>query len=96
MRHPGPVFDRLTWLCYRCGEKPEYHGYGKNHVVDHGKRRADGKRISTVYAHQSRILVREGDWLSRVMKSAWLEVPGILRVPIYILKFGKTVCPSIL
>ncbi len=44
-----------------AGEKPEYHGYGKITVIDHGKRRADGKRISTVYAHQSRILVREGE-----------------------------------
>lgn len=48
-----------------AGEKPEYHGYGRITVIDHGRRKSDGKRISTVYAHQSRIMVREGDMVKQ-------------------------------
>ena len=44
-----------------AGEKSEYHGYGRITVIDHGRRKSDGKRISSVYAHQSRIFVKAGD-----------------------------------
>ncbi|NDC82496.1 hypothetical protein EB093_02385 [bacterium] len=48
-----------------AGEKPEYHGYGRVTVIDHGRRKSDGKRISTLYAHQSRIIVREGQMVKQ-------------------------------
>jgi len=48
-----------------AGQGGAYRGYGKITVLDHGKRRADGKRLSTVYAHQSRILVKEGDYVKQ-------------------------------
>ncbi len=43
-----------------AGEPPQYRGYGKIVIIDHGEGR-DGKRVSTIYAHQSRILVQEGE-----------------------------------
>lgn len=48
-----------------AGEKPEYHGYGRVTVIDHGRRKSDGKRISTLYAHQSRIAVHEGQMVKQ-------------------------------
>ncbi|MFT5170789.1 MAG: murein DD-endopeptidase MepM/ murein hydrolase activator NlpD, partial [Candidatus Marinamargulisbacteria bacterium] len=48
-----------------AGRKAKYRGYGKVTVIDHGRRSKDGKRMSTVYAHQSRILVREGDFVKK-------------------------------
>ncbi|NDD66270.1 hypothetical protein EBZ35_01240 [bacterium] len=48
-----------------AGQGGAYQGYGKITVLDHGKRRSDGKRISTVYAHQSRILVKEGQYVKQ-------------------------------
>ena len=45
------------------GQAKRYKGYGKVTVIDHGQRKKDGKRLSTVYAHQSRILVKSGDFV---------------------------------
>jgi murein DD-endopeptidase MepM/ murein hydrolase activator NlpD len=42
-----------------AGEPARYRGYGKITVIDHGTAK-NGKRICTVYAHQSRIMVSEG------------------------------------
>ncbi len=41
-----------------AGTKPQYTGYGNVTVIDHGRR--SGNQYTTVYAHQSRVLVREG------------------------------------
>lgn len=48
-----------------AGEKRQYHGYGRITIIDHGRRRSDGKRVSSVYAHQSRIMVSEGQTVNR-------------------------------
>lgn len=45
------------------GQAKRYKGYGKVTVIDHGQRKKDGKRLSTVYAHQSRTLVKSGDFV---------------------------------
>lgn len=42
-----------------AGEPAQYRGYGKITVIDHGVGK-NGRRMSTVYAHQSRIIVGEG------------------------------------
>ena len=52
-------------MLFRSGRKSQYRGYGKVTVIDHGRRKSDGKRMSTVYAHQSRIMVREGDFVKK-------------------------------
>jgi murein DD-endopeptidase MepM/ murein hydrolase activator NlpD len=58
-----------------AGEKPQYRGYGKVTVIDHGLRK-DGKRIATVYAHQSRILVHEGQMVKQGMEIGWVGSTG--------------------
>ncbi len=41
-----------------AGEHPQYYGYGKITIIDHGVK--NGRRLATVYAHQSQIFVHEG------------------------------------
>jgi murein DD-endopeptidase MepM/ murein hydrolase activator NlpD len=48
-----------------AGRAAKYRGYGKITIIDHGRRPKDGKRISTVYAHQSRTLVKKGAMVKR-------------------------------
>lgn len=48
-----------------AGAKPQYRGYGNIVIIDHGCRRGDTKSYSTVYAHQSKILVQEGDIVTK-------------------------------
>lgn len=54
----------------------QYRGYGKITVIDHGKRAKDGKRVSTFYAHQSRILVKEGDLVKKGQEIGWVGSTG--------------------
>jgi murein DD-endopeptidase MepM/ murein hydrolase activator NlpD len=42
-----------------AGEPPQYRGYGRIVIIDHGENKY-GQRVSSVYAHQSRIMVHEG------------------------------------
>lgn len=44
-----------------AGQKRKYRGYGKVTVLDHGLHPGTKKRMITVYAHQSRIFVNQGD-----------------------------------
>ena len=46
-----------------AGAQARYHGYGNITIIDHGIK--DGRRLATVYAHQSRILVSEGQRVDR-------------------------------
>ena len=48
-----------------AGSKAQYRGYGKVTVISHGKKKSTNKQISTVYAHQSRILVKEGQFVEQ-------------------------------
>jgi murein DD-endopeptidase MepM/ murein hydrolase activator NlpD len=59
-----------------AGRKPEYAGYGKVTIIDHGRRKKDGKRISTVYAHQSRIFVRPGQRIEQGQDIGWVGSTG--------------------
>ena len=43
-----------------AGQKKHYRGYGKIIIIDHGKRKADGRSVVTFYAHASRIMVKTG------------------------------------
>jgi len=43
-----------------AGQPPRYRGYGNITIIDHGTNK-EGKRVSTIYAHQSRIGVNVGD-----------------------------------
>lgn len=54
-----------TGVVKAAGYKKAFKGYGKVTVIDHGKRPSDKKRIATVYAHQSRILVKEGQVVNK-------------------------------
>jgi len=58
-----------------AGEKPEYRGYGKITVIDHGTNK-QGVRVSSVYAHQSRILVREGEFVQQGQEIGWVGSTG--------------------
>lgn len=48
-----------------AGSKSQYRGYGKVTVLSHGKKTKTNRQISTVYAHQSRILVKEGQFVEQ-------------------------------
>ena len=59
-----PIYAAEAGEVIVAGDMPQYRGYGQVTVLDHGKR-PDGKRLSTVYAHQSRIFVREGEFVKK-------------------------------
>ncbi len=54
-----PIRAADSGLIIVAGEPAQYRGYGKITVIDHGRSK-NGRRLATVYAHQSRIGVREG------------------------------------
>ncbi len=58
-----------------AGEKSQYRGYGKITIIDHGTNK-QGVRISTVYAHQSRINVREGELVQQGQEIGWVGSTG--------------------
>jgi murein DD-endopeptidase MepM/ murein hydrolase activator NlpD len=58
------------------GKKDKYRGYGKITIIDHGQREKDNKRISSVYAHQSRILVKVGEKVKRGQTIGWVGSTG--------------------
>ncbi len=64
-----------TGVVIVAGEKPQYRGYGKVTVIDHGLRK-DGRRLATVYAHQSRILVHEGQLVKQGSEIGWVGSTG--------------------
>lgn len=64
-----------------AGEYQRYRGYGKVTVINHGVRESDGKQISTLYAHQSRILVKEGDFVNRGDEIGWVGTTGFSTGP---------------
>jgi murein DD-endopeptidase MepM/ murein hydrolase activator NlpD len=59
-----------------AGRKRKYKGYGKVTVIDHGMSKTMKKRVSTVYAHQSRILVKEGDYVKKGDEIGWVGSTG--------------------
>ena len=63
-----------------AGEKPQYKGYGKIVVIDHGRRK-DGKLLSTFYAHQSRILVKKGAFVRKGDEIGWVGSSGYATGP---------------
>jgi murein DD-endopeptidase MepM/ murein hydrolase activator NlpD len=58
-----------------AGEKSQYRGYGKITIIDHGTNK-QGVRVSTVYAHQSRIHVREGELVQQGQEIGWVGNTG--------------------
>jgi murein DD-endopeptidase MepM/ murein hydrolase activator NlpD len=54
-----------TGVVIHVGQQKKYKGYGKVTVVSHGRRPKDGKLMATFYAHQSRILVKKGDVVTK-------------------------------
>ncbi len=58
-----------------AGEKSQYRGYGKITIIDHGTNK-NGVRVSSVYAHQSRILVREGEFVQQGQEIGWVGSTG--------------------
>jgi murein DD-endopeptidase MepM/ murein hydrolase activator NlpD len=61
----SPIKAADSGMVIVAGQKARYNGFGIVTVIDHGRRKSDGKRISTVYAHQSRLLVKEGDFVTK-------------------------------
>lgn len=63
-----------------AGEKPRYRGYGKITVIDHGVNK-QGRRVSTVYAHQHRIHVSEGEFVRQGQEIGWVGSTGFSTGP---------------
>jgi len=63
-----------------AGQKPRYRGYGKIVVLDHGRNK-EGNIVSTFYAHQSRILVQEGDFVVKGQEIGWVGSTGFSTGP---------------
>ncbi len=61
----SPIKAADSGVVIVAGQKARYNGFGIVTVIDHGRRKSDGRRISTVYAHQSRLLVKEGDFVAK-------------------------------
>lgn len=59
-----PIYAADSGVVLVAGDKAIYRGYGVVTVIDHGKQR-NGTRLSTVYAHQSRLLIKEGDFVKK-------------------------------
>lgn len=64
-----------------AGQKPRYKGYGKIVVIDHGRRASDQKTVSSFYAHQSRILVKEGEFVKKGQEIGWVGSTGYATGP---------------
>ena len=64
-----------------AGKKKRYRGYGNVTVIDHGRRQKDCKRISTLYAHQSRILIKVGDYVKKGDEIGWVGATGYATGP---------------
>lgn len=64
-----------------AGRKQKYKGYGNITILDHGERKKDGKRVSTIYAHQSRIMVRQGDFVKKGDVIGWVGDTGYATGP---------------
>lgn len=64
-----------------AGKQKKYKGYGNITIIDHGVRKKDSKRISTVYAHQSRILVKAGDFVKKGDVIGWVGATGYVTGP---------------
>ncbi len=56
-------------------------GYGKSVLIYHGKRPKDGKSLSSFYAHQSRILVKRGDYVEKGDEIGWVGSTGYATGP---------------
>ena len=55
-----PIYAADSGVVIVSGAPALYRGYGKIIVIDHGQGK-DGRRLSTVYAHQSKLIVSEGE-----------------------------------
>jgi len=64
-RQGTPIKASDSGVVIVAGTKDKYRGYGIVTVIDHGRRPSDGKHVSTLYAHQSRLLVQEGDFVTK-------------------------------
>jgi murein DD-endopeptidase MepM/ murein hydrolase activator NlpD len=64
-----------------AGQKPRYKGYGKIVVIDHGRRPSDKRTVSSFYAHQSRILVKEGQFVKKGQEIGWVGSTGFATGP---------------
>ena len=62
-----------------AGEKRKYKGYGKIVVINHGRK--EGKLYSSFYAHQSRILVKEGEFVKKGDEIGWVGATGYATGP---------------
>ncbi|MEK9657550.1 MAG: peptidoglycan DD-metalloendopeptidase family protein [bacterium] len=64
-----------------AGRQKRYKGYGNITIIDHGRRQKDQKRVSTVYAHQSRVLVKAGDFVRKGDVIGWVGATGYATGP---------------
>lgn len=65
-----------TGVVIVAGKKRQYRGYGNVTVIDHGWDKKSNRRISSVYAHQSRILIKEGDLVKKGDEIGWVGSTG--------------------
>ncbi len=63
-----------------AGQHDRYRGYGKIVVIDHG-RQSNGTIISSFYAHQSRVLVTEGERVEKGQVIGWVGSTGFSTGP---------------
>jgi murein DD-endopeptidase MepM/ murein hydrolase activator NlpD len=63
------------------GQAARYKGYGKITIISHGKRDSDKKELSSFYAHQSKILVKKGDFVKQGDEIGWVGSTGYATGP---------------
>lgn len=64
-----------------AGQADRYRGYGKITILSHGKRSSDKKEVSSFYAHQSKILVKKGDFVKQGDEIGWVGSTGYATGP---------------
>ena len=64
-----------------AGQADRYRGYGKITILSHGKRASDKKEVSSFYAHQSKILVKKGDFVKQGDEIGWVGSTGYATGP---------------
>jgi murein DD-endopeptidase MepM/ murein hydrolase activator NlpD len=71
-----PIKAAQSGVVLVAGRKKKYKGYGIVTVINHGRSEKNKRLISTVYAHQSRVMVKAGDFVNKGSVIGWVGSTG--------------------